>query len=131
MGLSIGETSERSGLSADTLRYYERIDLLPSPARSPGGHRIYYEQDLERLRFIIRAQAVGFTLDEIGQLLRFREDPAGTCREVRELAAHKHSWVCERMDILEKMESELALLLSICSGDGKGCPIIDRLDQND
>lgn len=129
MTWSIGAAAEQSGLSADTLRYYERIGLLPPPARSPGGQRIYRRRDLDRLRFIRHAQAVGFTLEEIGQLLAFREDPAGSCFEVRELAAHKHQWVRERLEALKNMEGELALLLSICSGREEGCPILERLEE--
>lgn len=129
MAWSIGETAARTGLSADTLRYYERIRLLPPPQRSQGGQRIYREQDLDRLHFIQRAQAVGFTLEEIRRLLSFREDPADSNRAVRELAMKKHRAVQEQMALLEKMEGELALLISICRGQGDTCPILEHLEQ--
>ncbi len=129
MSWRIGQVEQMTGLSADTLRYYERIGLLPPPQRSSGGSRIYRDCDLQRLRFIKRAQQVGFTLDEIGSLLGFREDPAGSCREVRQLAASKHQWITHRMRDLERMEAELALLLSICTGDQDGCPILEHLNE--
>lgn len=125
----IGKVEQMTGLSADTLRYYERIGLLPPPQRSSGGSRIYRDHDVQRLHFIKRAQQVGFTLDEIGSLLGFREDPAGSCREVRQLAATKHQWVRQRKEALERMEAELALLLSICTGDQDGCPILEHFDE--
>ncbi len=70
--LSIGETAQRTGLSADTLRYYEKIGLMPRVARDEGGRRRYESRDLARLRFIQRAQRCNFSLDEIRQLLEFR-----------------------------------------------------------
>lgn len=126
---SIGAMTEMTGLSADTLRYYERIGLLPAPERSSGGRRVYRERDLGRIRFIQRAQAIGFSLDEIGQLLRFREDPTGSSRAVRELAARKHQVVREQIELLQRMEGELDLLTSICRGDSDRCPILDHLEE--
>lgn len=130
MTWAIGEMSEMTGLSADTLRYYERIGLLPAPARNPGGRRVYRERDLGRIRFIQRAQAIGFSLEEIGQLLRFREDPTGSSRAVRELAVRKHKAVREQMGLLRRMEAELGLLTSICRGDSDHCPILDHLEED-
>ena len=129
MAWSIGAMTEMMGLSADTLRYYERIGLLPAPARDSGGRRVYRKRDLRRIRFIQHAQAIGFSLDEIGQLLRFREDPTGSSRDVRELAARKHQAVREQMELLQRMEAELDLLTSICRGDGDHCPILEHLED--
>lgn len=128
MSLSISEAAGRTGLSADTLRYYERIQLLPAPARTSGGQRTYDDRDIARLRFIGRAKAIGFSLSEIGELLKFREDPAGSSRAVRELAAKKHADVAEQLADLQAVENELALLLDICRGDAGCCPILQRLD---
>src|SRR5699024_1264225 len=129
MAWSIGAMTEMTGLSADALRYYERIGLLPAPARSSGGRRVYRERDLGRIRFTQHAQAIGFSLDEVGQLLRFREDPTGSSRAVRELAACKHQAVREQMELLQRMEAELDLLTSICRGDGNHCPILEHLEE--
>lgn len=131
MAWNIGEAARRTGLSADTLRYYERIGLLPPPGRSAGHRRVYRERDIGRLHFIRRAQAVGFTLEEIRQLLRFRENPAKSGRAVRELAVGKHRIVRERLELLKQVEAELALLVNLCRGDGDECPIIERLDRED
>lgn len=131
MEYTIGKAAIESGFSPDTLRYYERIRLLPPPARTAGGKRVYRERDLARLRFIQRAQAVGFSLDDIRKLLRFRENPARTGRAVREVAAAKHGQLKEKLDTLQAMEAELALLLSLCRGTPGGCPILDSLDGYD
>jgi len=131
MAWSIGVMTEMTGLSADTLRYYERIGLVPAPARSSGGRRGYRERDLGRIQFIQRAQAIGFSLDEIGRLLRFREDPTGSSQAVRELAARKHQAVREQMALIQRMEAELDLLTSICRGDGDHCPILEHLEEGD
>lgn len=129
-GRTIGEAAAETGMSADTLRYYEKIRLLPSPGRKAGGRRLYRDQDIARLRFIRRAQSVGFSLEEIGKLLRFRENPAKSRRGVRKLAAIKHAQVKEQIAVLDAMEAELALLLEICRGDSATCPILTRLDGN-
>lgn len=73
-------------MSADTLRYYEKIRLLPASSRTAGGKRLYHDQDSARQRFIQRAKSIGFSLSEIGGLLRFRENPGKSSRAVRELA---------------------------------------------
>lgn len=128
MARTIGEVAAETGLSADTLRYYEKINLLPGPGRTAGGQRIYRDQDIARLRFIRRAQSVGFSLDDIGKLLRFRENPAKSSRAVRELAARKHADVLEQLELLHAVETELTLLLKICCGDSSTCPILTTLD---
>lgn len=130
MEYTIGEAATESGFSQDTLRYYERIGLLPPPGRTPAGRRRYRERDLARLHFIRRAQSVGFSLDDIRKLLRFREDPTRTGRSVRELAAKKHGQVKAKLEALQAMEAELALLLSLCRGTPGGCPILEVLDTD-
>ena len=125
---TIGEAAAETGISADTLRYYEKIRLLPAPGRTAGGKRLYRDQDVARLRFIQRAQAVGFSLKEIGKLLRFRENPANSRPGVRELAAKKHAQVQQQIAVLHTMESELALLMEICRGESNTCPILMTLD---
>lgn len=125
---TIGEAAAETGMSADTLRYYEKIRLLPAPGRTAGGKRLYRDQDIARLRFIQRAQFVGFSLEEIGKLLRFRENPAKSRRSVRELAAKKHEQVKKQLTVLRTVEAELALLLEICRGESDTCPILATLD---
>lgn len=113
MARTIGDVAAEIGMSADTLRYYEKIRLLPTSSRTAGGKRLYRDQDIARLRFIQRAKSVGFSLDDIGKLLRFRENPATSSRGVRELAAKKHAHVKEKLALLHTVEAELALLLTI------------------
>lgn len=125
----IGDAANELGLSADTLRYYEKIGLLPGVARSDAGIRFYQEKDLSRLKFIKRAQKMNFTLAEIGGLLKMREDPQHARDEVRQLAASKLADVELHLDELSTLRTELQLLLNLCRGSEDGCPIIDNIDQ--
>ncbi len=127
--LRIGEISQLTGLSADTLRYYERIGLLPRVARTPAGIRLYSERDLSRLRFIQRAQKMNFSLEEIGQLLQMREDPQHARDAVRRLAAHKLLEVEARVQELTLLRNELTLLINLCHGSSEGCPIIEEMED--
>ncbi len=129
MTLRIREAAQSVGLSADTLRYYERINLVPRPARGVGGQRSYAQKDLARLRFVTRAQSLGFTLEEIRQLLRFRENPARCSKSVRSLAERKCEALSVHRQAIEQMQRELTLLLNLCSGSSDHCPILDRLES--
>ena len=124
----IGEVQALLGLSADTLRYYEKIGLLPAINRTPSGIRLYSDKDLSRLRFIRRTQAMNFSLDEIAQLLAMRDNPRGVRDEVRRLTAGKLEQVTARLEELTMLRNELTLLLNLCRGAGEGCPIIDEID---
>lgn len=129
MTLRIREAAQTVGLSADTLRYYEKIDLVPRPARGIGGQRTDGEKDLARLRFVTRAQALGFTLEEIRQLLRFREKPARRRKSVRKLAQRKCQTLATQRQALEHMHRELTLLLNLCAGARDHCPALERLES--
>lgn len=128
MARTIGEVAAEIGMSPDTLRYYEKIRLLPPSSRTAGGKRLYHDQDIARLRFIQRAKSVGFSLGEIGKLLRFREKPAQSSRAARELAVKKYAQVKEQLALLHTIEAELALLLELCRGGSDECPILTTLD---
>ena len=128
--MTIQMFSTRTGLPASTLRYYEKINLVPRPARGVGGQRTYSEKDLARLRFVTRAQALGFTLEEIRQLLRFRENPVRCSKGVRQLARRKSETLAAQRQALEQMHRELTLLLNLCTGASDHCPILDRLDSD-
>ncbi len=131
MGLySIGDVGNQLGLSADTLRYYEKIGLLQNIARNPAGRRLYNDQDLSRLRFIQRAQKMNFSLAEIGQLLQMRTDPQHARDEVRLLTANKLETISEHIKDLTTLRDELQLLLNLCRGSKDGCPIIEGIDQD-
>ncbi len=126
---SIGEVTRRLGMSADTLRYYEKIGLLPRVARNGSGVRRYDRTDLARLKFIQRARLMNFSLDEIRNLLQFRSDPSGSKAQVRELTRRKLDDIGARVDALQALRQELDLLMDSCTGSGKSCPIIDGIED--
>tara|TARA_R110002096_G_scaffold130643_5_gene279978 strand:- start:69988 stop:70386 length:399 start_codon:yes stop_codon:yes gene_type:complete len=126
----ISELSKRIGVSADTLRYYEKIGLLPPVARSTSGRRIYGDKDISRLNFIRRAQRMNFTLAEIGQLLEMRENPKNARAEVRALMQKKLQEVEEQFEELNTLRNEMRLLINLCRGAEEGCPIIEDIDHD-
>ena len=125
----IGDVTQQLGISADTLRYYEKIGLLPPIYRAASGIRAYAERDLSRLRFIQRAKSMNFSLQEIGQLLEMREDPQHARDDVRKLTHRKLSEVEDHMKQLGTLRQELTLLINMCQGVEAGCPIIDDLES--
>ncbi len=125
----IGDVTRLTGFSADTLRYYEKIKLLRPVARTSSGLRVYDERDLSRLRFILRAKAMNFSLDEIARLLEMREAPQHARSEVRELTHRKLEVVERHMKELKTLHSELTLLVNLCRGAQEGCPIIEDLND--
>ena len=127
MSLSIGEVSEHTGLTADTLRYYERIGLLPGVSRNAGGQRRYSDNDLGRLRFIRRAQAMDFSLDEIGGLLQLREQPGDVRSEVRGMTEQKLRAIQTRIEELVQLRDELTGLVEQCRASEGCCPIIEHM----
>ena len=127
MALSIGDVSEHTGLSADTLRYYERIGLLPSVQRNAGGQRRYSDNDLGRLRFIRRAQSMDFSLDEISGLLQLREQPGDVRSEVRGMTEQKLRAIETRIRELVQLRDELAGLVEQCRASEGCCPIIEHM----
>ncbi len=126
----IGAIARKLGLTADTLRYYEKIGLLPRVARTTAGIRRYSDQDISHLRFIQRAQKMNFSLAEIGELLKMRHDPQHARDEVRQLTANKLSEVESRLTEIQTLHNELQLLLNLCREAGDGCPIIEDLDTD-
>jgi len=125
----ISNISEMTNLSADTLRYYEKIDLLTSISRTPSGVRSYSDQDLSRIRFIQRAKTMNFTLDEIAKLLQMRENPGRAKKSVRQLTQDKLVEVEQHLKSLNTLQKELTLLINLCTGSKDGCPIIEDINQ--
>ena len=124
--LTIGKLAERAGVNVETIRYYQRRGLLDEPKKPLGGHRHYPPDTTKRVRFIKRAQALGFTLEEVAGL--FRLDAACACEETRELAAHKLALIEEKLAELAAMRKGLAALVSKCGkGGNRPCPIIQVL----
>jgi len=125
--LTIGKLADAAGVSIETIRYYQRRGLLDEPPKPLGGHRRYAPSQAKRLRFIKRAQALGFTLEEIGALLTL--DAACACGETRALAVRKLGLIKQKMADLAAMRQALGDLVQQCD-DGNGeasCPIIDVL----
>lgn len=125
----ISNVVQELGISADTLRYYEKIGLLKKINRLPSGVRLYGKQDISRLRFIQRAKTMNFSLDEISQLLHMRENPAHARKDVRELTRNKLNEVEQHLDTLTTLRNELTLLINLCTGSKDSCPIIDDIDK--
>lgn len=126
----IGALSEQTGCNIETIRYYEKIGLLPPPPRSSGGRRLYTHDHLKRLTFIRRSRQLGFHLDEIRELLDLVDGGSYTCEEVRQLTLTHANEVERKIADLQKMKNVLHEITSKCSG-GKvpDCPIIDALYQ--
>jgi len=125
----IGSISKKLGLSADTLRYYEKIGLLPRINRTHSGIRVYSDKDISRLKFIQRSQKMNFSLAEINKLLTMRENPQKARKGVRELTQQKLLDVENHLIDLKTLHNELTLLVNLCGASKDGCPIIETLDK--
>lgn len=125
--LTIGRLADEAGVNVETIRYYQRRGLMVEPDKPTNGHRRYALDAIKRVRFIKRAQVLGFTLDEIGSLLQL--DEVGACAETRELATHKLQVIEEKLADLKAMRKALTTLLHQCdTGASQGaCPIIHAL----
>jgi MerR family transcriptional regulator, mercuric resistance operon regulatory protein len=129
-GVPIGDVSRRTGCSIETIRYYERIGLLPSPDRH-GRYRRYGPSDVKRLVFVRRARELGFTLDEVRALLKLSEtDGTSACNEVRKISAAHLADVRKRIADLRAMDRVLSSAIHQCdAGQQPGCPLIDALSR--
>jgi MerR family mercuric resistance operon transcriptional regulator len=129
--LSIGELSRLAGVNIETIRYYERIKMLPAPPRTSSGRRIFGPVETRTLAFIRRSRELGFTLDQIRALLALSaKNGQAACAEVRELAAHHLGEVRAKIADLRVMERVLADAVLRCdAGDEPGCPLIDALSE--
>ena len=126
-GLSRGILAKLSGVNSETIRYYEKIELMPDPVRSEGGHRVYNETHLQRILFIRRCRELGFSLKEIRGLLEL-VDGGYTCAEVLDRTTVHLSDVGRKIRDLKKMQRTLKTMASQCDGGlVPECPIIDTL----
>lgn len=125
--MKIGELARAAGVHVETIRYYQRMGLVPEPARARGAVRRYDQGAAERLRFIKRAQALGFSLEEVKLLLELAVGQH--CAETRTLAQHKLHLVQTKISDLRRMQGALQKLVRACGsgGSGHGCPIIETL----
>ncbi|MFQ5485853.1 MAG: MerR family transcriptional regulator [Desulfobacterales bacterium] len=129
--LTIGQLAKQANVNLETIRYYERRGLIPEPPRSISGYRQYSADDLQRTRFIKRAQGLGFSLKEIAELLSLRVEPGTTCGEVKERVQAKITDVEKRISDLEHIRAALLRLSKSCTGRGPAskCPILDELNN--
>ena len=126
--IGIGELSKRTGVHIETIRYYERIGIMPKPPRSEGGHRVYDEGLTRRLGFISRSRQLGFTLEEIRGLLSLVDENEYTCADVRELTLEHAAEVKSKIADLKKLERVLRNMAAQCHGKNvPDCPIVDAL----
>jgi len=132
--MQIGEVAQSTGLSIDTIRFYEKQALIPAAKRSSGGYRVYDERNVERLLFIGRAQGLGFSLQEIRELLLIEGSEGAPCSHVQDLLAAKTIQVREKIAGLRKIQGRLAkaqkqctaALTKSCSAE---CPVLEELES--
>ena len=129
--MKIGEAAQASGCHLETIRYYERIGLMPRPARNGSGYRDFDEHDVERLRFITRGRELGFSLDEIRSLLSLAGDADLSCADVDRIAQQHLSDIRQRISELTRMASELERTIARCAGGQRGtCAILGALRRS-
>ena len=131
----IGELARRTALSIDAIRFYERRKLLPPASRTAGRFRLYTAHDIERLRFVQRMQRLGFSLEEIKQLMGIRADKAHACASVRQFLKTKLADVTVKIRELRQLEAELKTDLSKCNralrlqrGKACACPVLEECE---
>lgn len=129
--LTIGVLAKQADVGAGTLRYYERLGLLSPAGRSGAGYRLYHATDLQRLRFIRRAQQLGFSLEQIALLLKLSQDHDAQAVDVRRVAEDKLADITERIRDLQRIQEALRALAARCHGDGAAshCPILAALNE--
>ncbi len=128
--MKISDAAAASGCHLETIRYYERVGLLPEPERTRNRYRQYTDADVERLRFITRGRDLGFSLEEIRSLLRLAQDPDLSCGEVDQLARQHLGDIRTRIADLQRMASELERTIGACHGGERGtCTILETLRQ--
>jgi MerR family copper efflux transcriptional regulator len=127
---TIGKLADQGGVKVQTIRYYERRGLLPKASRSASGYRQYSDDTIRRLRFIRQAQALGFSLSEIEELLSLRIEPGATCGDIRKRARQKIASVDAKIGELNRIKYALHKLVKACRGSGptNECPILEALD---
>jgi MerR family copper efflux transcriptional regulator len=129
--MTIGRLAKQAGVNIDTIRYYERNGLLPEPVRRASGYREYEPADVRRLRFIMRAKDLGFTLAEIGELLSLSADR--DVRGVKRRAEQRLEQVDYKIKELQRVRRGLKTLIDACPGHGalESCPIVAALSGED
>jgi len=135
-GLTRGQLAQRAQINLETVRFYEQEGLLPPPSRTAAGYRKFEELAVDRLAFVKRAKALGFSLGEIRELLAIQDGHADACVEVRDLVQNKLAIVRDKKAELEKLETQLSAALRKCNRalkreppkqELKGCPVLNQM----
>ena len=127
---SVGEVAKRAGCKVETVHYYEKTGLMPDPPRTEGGHRLYALMHVKRLNFIRRSRELGFSIEQIKELLKFIDEPDHYCGEVKAMATLQARAVQQKINDLERLKKALNKMVSQCKGSRYSiddCPIIDAL----
>ncbi len=128
---SIGEMAKTGNCKVQTVRYYEQIGLLPTPARNAGNQRVYTRAQRDRLRFIRHARELGFPLDRIREILRLGDEPSHSCAEVDQIAREHLRDVASRIERLQSLRAELERMISECTANRVAdCRIIEVLSDH-
>ncbi len=130
--MTIGQVARQTGVSVETIRYYEKEGLVDEPERNPSGYRQYPAETIKRILFIQRAKAIGFTLREIHDLLSIQEKPEACCGDLLSRAESKMAEIEAKINELQRMKNALQMLTTECVGDNglDNCPILDALYVN-
>lgn len=127
---TIGQLSKLTAVNIETIRYYEKIGIMPNPPRTGSGYRIYSEPHIQRLSFVRRSRELGFSQPEVRRLLTLVDEHSYTCAEVQEITAKQLAAVRTKIKDLRKLEKALAKMVSECAGgDVPDCPIVDILSS--
>lgn len=127
--MKIGELSRKTGCNIETIRYYEKIGLLPKPDRSDGNYRIYVNSDIKALKFILKARFLGFSLEQVRELQKLSEmKTLSSCDEVKNIASSNLELIDVKINDLNQLKTQIDVLLSCCKNNVQpSCPLIDNL----
>ena len=130
--LTIGKLATQAKVNLETIRYYERRGLLPKPARGRSGYRLFRPDDVRRVKFIKHAQMLGFSLNEIAELLSLRVARGTTCADIKQRAEKKILAINEKIQGLKYIKKALSAMSASCHGRGptSECPILEALDRD-
>lgn len=128
--MNIGKAAEQSGISAKMIRYYEQVGLLPQPERTESGYRVYTSQHVHTLRFVRRARDLGFSVEQMGELLALWQDRSRASADVKRIARQQVRALERKAEALQQMAETLRHLAEHCHGnDRPDCPIINALEH--
>jgi MerR family transcriptional regulator, mercuric resistance operon regulatory protein len=129
MSKTIGVVSKLTGCNIETIRFYERINILDMPPRNASGHRVYTEQNIQQLKFIINARNLGFSIEEISELMRLKNQPDTCCASAQALAKVHLDKVRKKLAELNQIEQELGAMYKQCDESSNSCAIIEAMDK--